>query len=86
VCGWAAVTLAVSVSVDEIAIGFTLGLLDVPLVPVLIAFGGQAFVAAQLGLRVGAPLGARVGEYAERLAGLLLVLLAVALPAVNIAE
>jgi putative Mn2+ efflux pump MntP len=52
--GWAMAMLALSVSVDEIAIGFTLGLLDVPLVPVLIAIALQAFVAAQLGVRAGA--------------------------------
>ena len=45
----------------------------------LIAIALQAFVAAQLGLRVGARLGDRVSEHGERLAGLLLILLAVAL-------
>jgi putative Mn2+ efflux pump MntP len=83
--GWALVLLALSVSVDEIAIGFTLGLLDVPLVPVLIAIALQAFVAAQLGVRAGARLGDRVRKNAERLAGLLLVLLAVALLGIELA-
>lgn len=45
--GWAAVLLALSVSVDEVAIGFPLGLLDVPIVPVLIAIALQAFICSR---------------------------------------
>ena len=82
--GWSAVVLALSVSVDEVAIGFTLGLLEVPLVPVLVAIAVQAFVAAQLGLRAGARIGEHIAENAERLAGLLLVLLAIALLALEV--
>jgi putative Mn2+ efflux pump MntP len=77
--GWAMVGLGVSVSLDELAIGFALGLLRLPVVPVLILIGVQAFVAAQLGMRLGSRLGARVGEGAERLAGAMLVLLGLVL-------
>jgi putative Mn2+ efflux pump MntP len=64
--------LGLSISVDELAIGFTLGLLRVPLLPVIIAIAAQAFVVTQLGLRFGARLGGRARESAERLAGLAL--------------
>ena len=71
--------LGVSVSLDELAIGFTLGLLHMPVVLVIALIAGQAFVLAQLGLRLGSRLSRRFREGAERLAGLALVGLAVAL-------
>jgi manganese efflux pump family protein len=77
--GPAAVALAFSVSLDELAIGFSLGLLDVPLVPVLIAIAVQAFAASQIGLRIGGRVSEAVREGTERLAGLLLAALAVVL-------
>ena len=83
--GVAAVMLGLSVSIDEVAIGFTLGLLDVPLVPVLIAIALQALVLSQLGLRLGARLGERAHEGAERLAGLVLGVLAIELLAEKLA-
>src|SRR5437588_4492365 len=48
--------LGLSVSLDELAIGFTFGLLRLPVVPALILIAAQAFVAAQLGVRLGALL------------------------------
>jgi putative Mn2+ efflux pump MntP len=77
--GLAAVTLGLSISLDELAIGFTLGLLDVPVVPVLIAIAVQAFALSQLGLHVGGRLSEGLREGAERLAGLMLGALAIGL-------
>ena len=74
--GLAVVGLGLSVSLDELAIGFTIGLLRLPIVLVVALIGLQAFVAAQLGQRLGARLGARVAEGAERAAGIALVGLA----------
>jgi putative Mn2+ efflux pump MntP len=68
----ATLLLGLSISVDELAIGFTLGLLRVPVVPVIIAIAAKAFVLTQLGLRLGTRLGDRARERAERLAGLAL--------------
>ncbi|MBO0683148.1 MAG: manganese efflux pump [Candidatus Dormibacteraeota bacterium] len=69
--------LGVSISIDELAIGFSLGLSRLPLVPVLIAIGVQTFVASQLGLAIGRLIGERVREGAERLAGLAFLALGV---------
>lgn len=77
--GWSALLLGVSVSLDELAIGFTLGLLRLPALLVIVVIGAQAFVLSQLGLRFGARLGSRVREGAERLAGLALAALGVGL-------
>lgn len=79
VSGWSAVALGPSISLDELAIGFTLGLLRLPLVPVIVLIGAQAFVLSQLGLRLGTRLSARVREGAERVAGLVLIVLGIVL-------
>jgi len=57
--GWGAVLLGLSISLDELAIGFTLGLLRVPVVWVVAAIAVQAFVFSQVGLRLGARIGKR---------------------------
>jgi manganese efflux pump family protein len=77
--GPAALLLGLTVSLDELAIGFTLGLLRVPVVLVIALIAAQAFVLAQLGLRLGGRLSTRFREGAERLAGVALAGLAVAL-------
>lgn len=74
-----ALLLGLSISIDELAIGFTLGLLGVPVVAVIIAIGVQTFVVTQLGLRLGTRISHRACENAERLAGLALTALGVAL-------
>jgi putative Mn2+ efflux pump MntP len=79
--GWGIVALGLSVSLDELAVGFTLGLLRLPIVPVLCLIAAQAFIASQLGLRLGARLGEGVRERAERLAGVALIALGLALVA-----
>jgi manganese efflux pump family protein len=77
--GPGALLLGVSVSLDELAIGFTLGLLRLPVGLVIGVIAVQAFVLAQLGLRLGSRLSARLREGAERVAGIALAGLAVVL-------
>lgn len=77
--GAGALLLGLSVSLDELAIGFTLGLLRLPTVLVVALIAGQALVVAQVGMRVGARLGERVREGAERLAGAALLALGLVL-------
>jgi len=71
--GLAALALGVSISLDELAIGFTLGLLRLPVALVVLLIGVQTVAVVQLGLRIGAQVGERVAEGAERLAGLALI-------------
>ncbi|MGB9185332.1 MAG: manganese efflux pump [Solirubrobacteraceae bacterium] len=77
--GWGAIALGVSISLDELAIGFTLGLLHLPAAVAIILIGAQAFGLSQLGLRLGARLGSELREGAERLAGLALTALGLGL-------
>lgn len=77
--GAGALLLGISVSLDELAIGFTLGLLRLPTVLVIALIALQAIIVTQLGLRLGSRLSTRLREIAERLAGVALTALAVGL-------
>jgi putative Mn2+ efflux pump MntP len=77
--GVALLGLGLSISLDELAIGFGVGLARLPAVPVIVAIGVQAFVAAQLGVRLGARVGERWREAAERVAGAALIALGLCL-------
>jgi len=71
--GLAVVGLGVAISVDELAIGFGLGLTGLPPVAVVVAIAVQAFVAVRLGLAFGSRIGERWRENAERLAAVALI-------------
>ena len=79
--GMALLGLGISISLDELAIGFSLGLTHLPLIPVIIAIGAQAFAAAQLGLLLGGRIAERHREATERLAGIILIALGLFLAA-----
>jgi putative Mn2+ efflux pump MntP len=79
--GLAVIGLGLSISLDELAIGFSMGLARLPAVTVIAAVALQAFVAAQLGLTTGARIAERWRERAERLAGIALILLGIYLTA-----
>jgi manganese efflux pump family protein len=57
--GLALIALGLSISLDELAIGFTIGLAHLPVTAVIVAIALQAFLAAQLGLATGAKIGER---------------------------
>jgi putative Mn2+ efflux pump MntP len=77
--GWALVSLGVSVSIDELAIGLAIGLLRLPIALVVALIGAQALIAGHLGSLVGSRLGAVVQDRAERIAGAVLIGLAAVL-------
>jgi putative Mn2+ efflux pump MntP len=84
--GPAMLSLGLAISLDELAIGFSLGLLRVPLLPAIVLIATQAFIATQLGLRLGARVGERFRENAERVAGVALIVLGLGLLAAKIAR
>lgn len=77
--GFRALLLGLSISMDELAIGFTLGLLRVPVVLVIALIAAQTLVVTQVGLRLGNRISVQLREAAELLAGLALIGLALAL-------
>jgi manganese efflux pump family protein len=74
-----AVALGVSISLDELAIGFSAGLLRLPIFTMVIAIAAQAFIATQIGIRLGSRVGERMRAATEKLASLALVALGVIL-------
>ncbi|MBO0743534.1 MAG: manganese efflux pump [Candidatus Dormibacteraeota bacterium] len=71
--------LGLSISLDELAIGFSLGLTGLPIAAVVVAIALQALVASQLGMALGGRLAERFREGLERVAGVVLILLGLAL-------
>jgi manganese efflux pump family protein len=73
--GPAAIALGLSISLDELAIGFSLGLTRLPVAPVIVAIAILALVASQLGLALGKVISERFREHAEQVAGIALIAL-----------
>lgn len=77
--GLAMVALGLSISLDELAIGIALGLVHLPVIPVIVAIAVQALVASQLRLSLGSRIGEKWRERAERVAGIMLGVLGLVL-------
>lgn len=60
---------ALGISTDEIAIGFPLGTLRLPVEAVLAAIGIQAFLATTGGILLGHNIGRSLGQRTARLSG-----------------
>jgi manganese efflux pump family protein len=73
--GLTAIALGLSISLDELAIGFSLGLVRLPVAPVIVAIAILAVVASQLGLALGRALSERFRQHAEQVAGIALIAL-----------
>jgi putative Mn2+ efflux pump MntP len=73
--GLSLVGLAVSVSLDALAAGFSLGMMDVDLVKLSIILGAVIFSVGIVGLGLGRRLGRFIGGRAELVGGLVLMLL-----------
>lgn len=69
--------LAASVSIDALAAGFSLGMMDVDLVKLSFILGSVIFVIAMLGLSLGKRAGHFIGKRAELMGGIVLVLLGI---------
>jgi len=77
--GLAVLDLGLSISVDELSVGLSAGLLALPLAAAVAWIAVQAFAATQLGLRFGARIGEAVRERSEQAAGVALILVALGL-------
>ncbi|MGH7765290.1 MAG: manganese efflux pump MntP family protein [Candidatus Dormibacteraceae bacterium] len=77
--GIAMIGLGISISLDELAIGFTLGLVHVPVAAAVFLIALQAFAVSQLGFQIGDRIGEALREGVERAAGIVLMALAAVL-------
>jgi len=73
--GLALLGLGIGISMDELAIGFSVGLTRLPVTTVIAVIALQALTAAQLGLTTAAKIAERWRERTERLAGITLIAL-----------
>lgn len=77
IAGWRGLVLAsLSVSMDELAVGFSLGLLGVNIPLAVILITAQAFLVTTVGVRLGARAGRKLAGASGPAAGLLLIGLA----------
>ncbi len=74
--GWTLILTAISISLDELAMGFSIGLIGIPVTLTVILIACQAFVFTVVGLTFGSKLKPYLGEWSEKLAGTILGLLA----------
>jgi len=84
--GFAILDLGISISVDELTVGFSAGLLGLSILLTVLWLGIQAFIATQLGLALGARIGEEFRERAEWVAGIALVLVALVLLVLRLAK
>ena len=82
--GLAIIDLGLSISVDELTVGLSAGLLAIPLALAVIWIAIQAFLVAQVGLRFGHRLGEELRERSEQAAGVALIAVAIVLLALRI--
>jgi putative Mn2+ efflux pump MntP len=84
--GVAIIDLGLSISIDELTVGLSAGLLGLSILLTVTWIAVQAFVATQVGLRVGARLGEEVRARAEWVAGAMLILVALVLLVLRVAR
>ena len=82
--GLAVLDLGLSISVDELTIGVSAGLLGLSIALPVMWIALQASVAAQAGLRLGARLSEAVRERSEQAAGGALIMVALVLLALRL--
>ena len=83
--GLAILDLGLSISVDELTVGLSAGLLGLPIALAVLWIAIQAFAVTQAGLRFGARIGEKLRERSERIAGGALIAVAVILLVMRVA-
>lgn len=73
--GWTLILTAVSISLDELAVGFSIGLVGVPVALTIVLIALQSLLFSFIGLTFGAKLKRYMGEWSEKMAGIVLGLL-----------
>ncbi|TJY42805.1 hypothetical protein E5161_08160 [Cohnella pontilimi] len=75
--GWPLIAVATGISLDELAVGFTAGLMQAPIVLTIILIAVQSFTFSMIGVTFGAKLKPYLGEWAEKASGVVLGLIGV---------
>ncbi|RUS45797.1 manganese efflux pump [Cohnella sp. AR92] len=75
--GWPLAVAAIGISLDELAVGFSAGLLEMPIALTVLFIAVQSFAFAMIGVTFGAKLKPFLGEWAEKASGIILGLMGV---------
>jgi putative Mn2+ efflux pump MntP len=75
--GWPLMAAAIGISLDELAVGFTAGLMQTPIVLTIMLIAAQSFTFSMIGVTFGAKLKPYLGEWAEKASGVVLGLMGV---------
>lgn len=75
--GWSLIILALSVSIDALSVGFSLGMLDANIFFSCLILGGVATAMVICGLTLGDKIGSLASGNAEILGGIVLILLGI---------
>jgi len=73
--------LAVALSIDNLVVGFALGVYRIPLALAAVTMAVVSVGLSLLGLELGSRLGSRVGEWSEEIGGAVLILVGIAIGA-----
>ena len=84
--GFAILDLGLSISVDELTIGLSAGLLGFSILLTVLWIAVQAFAATQIGLRLGNRIGEQFRERSEWVAGAALIVVALILLVLKLAR
>jgi putative Mn2+ efflux pump MntP len=71
--GWSLVTLSIATSLDALAVGFSMALLDVSVWGASVVIGIVAATLSAVGMSFGSRLGRRWGRWAEAVGGIVLL-------------
>ncbi len=77
--GWKTLMLAAALSLDNLTVGFALGMIRLPIAVAAMIFGIISLVMTLIGLELGRYIGSRVRVDADKLSGAVLLLTAVAM-------
>ena len=72
------VVTALALSIDNLAVGFALGGLQIPIVAAAVTMGAISVAMSLIGLELGHRLGRRVEEWSEEIGGAVLILVGIA--------
>jgi len=75
--GWTLITLAVATSIDALAVGLSLGMLQIAIWTPSLAIGVVASTMSLVGIALGSRLQFRFGKAAQIIGGMILILIAI---------
>ncbi|MBI5249407.1 MAG: manganese efflux pump [Desulfomonile tiedjei] len=75
--GLSLVALSVATSIDALAVGLSLGLINIDILVPALVIGCTALVMTFAGMRLGDKVGSHMGQWAERVGGVVLMIIGV---------